>query len=283
VRYFVDTDDAIASLYGLTSLAAPGVRGRTVEPALVVMDRNLRGLMSAPLRRDRPMLRPVVEGLRRLAVAQETTPVLNHAPVLVVERVFEPPFCQRLIDHYARGDSMASGVMLDHEGVTMAVLNDAFKRRRDCLIRDPVLVAEITSRLSQRLMPEIEKAFHYKVSHIERHVVARYDATDGGFFLSHRDNTTRGTEHRRFAVTLNLNTGEYDGGDLRFPEFGGRLYRGPAGGAIVFSCSLLHEATPVTRGTRYAYLPFLYGDAEARLRESNRKFISEPARQPLPS
>jgi hypothetical protein len=42
----------------------------------------------------------------------------------------------------------------------------------------------------------------------------------------------------------------------------------------VFSCSLLHEVRRVTRGTRYAYLPFLYGDAEARLRERNRQFVT---------
>jgi predicted 2-oxoglutarate/Fe(II)-dependent dioxygenase YbiX len=39
---------------------------------------------------------------------------------------------------------------------------------------------------------------------------------------------------------------------------------------VVFSCSLLHEATPVTRGVRYATLPFLYNDAAARLRQANR-------------
>ena len=69
-------------------------------------------------------------------------------------------------------------------------------------------------------------------------------------------------------MTINLNAGDYDGGDLRFPEYGPRTYRAPTGGAIVFSCSLLHEATPVTRGTRYAFLPFLYDDAAARLREA---------------
>jgi predicted 2-oxoglutarate/Fe(II)-dependent dioxygenase YbiX len=31
----------------------------------------------------------------------------------------------------------------------------------------------------------------------------------------------------------------------------------PAGGAIVFSCSLLHEALPVVRGRRFALLSFL--------------------------
>ena len=42
----------------------------------------------------------------------------------------------------------------------------------------------------------------------------------------------------------------------------------------MFSCSLLHEATPVTKGKRYAFLPFLYDDAAAKIREANRQFIS---------
>ena len=62
---------------------------------------------------------------------------------------------------------------------------------------------------------------------------------------------------------------QIEGGDLQFPEFGRRTYRPPTGGAVVFSCSLLHEATPVTRGTRFAFLPFLYDEEGARIRERN--------------
>jgi hypothetical protein len=41
----------------------------------------------------------------------------------------------------------------------------------------------------------------------------------------------------------------------------------------VFSCSLLHEATPVTSGTRYAFLPFLYDEKAAEIREANNPFL----------
>jgi predicted 2-oxoglutarate/Fe(II)-dependent dioxygenase YbiX len=75
-------------------------------------------------------------------------------------------------------------------------------------------------------------------------------------------------------VTINLNDG-FDGGELWFPEFGTRRYRPQLGGAVVFSCSLLHEATPVTRGLRYATLPFLYDDAAAQIRERNLGFVGD--------
>ncbi|MGH6966519.1 MAG: 2OG-Fe(II) oxygenase, partial [Phenylobacterium sp.] len=74
-----------------------------------------------------------------------------------------------------------------------------------------------------------------------------------------------------------LNAAAFEGGDLRFPEFGPRTYRPPTGGAVVFSCSLQHEATPVTKGRRYAFLPFLYDEAGAALREANLPFLSPPA------
>lgn len=41
----------------------------------------------------------------------------------------------------------------------------------------------------------------------------------------------------------------------------------------MFSCSLLHAVSTVTRGKRYAFLPFLYDDAAAKLREANQAFL----------
>ena len=108
------------------------------------------------------------------------------------------------------------------------------------------------ARLHRRLAPVIRKAYQYDPTRIERHIVARYDALEGGFFKAHRDNTTKGTAHRKFAVTINLNAEDYEGGDLRVPEFGQQGYRAPTGGAVVFSCSLLHEALP---GSRFEVIP----------------------------
>ena len=60
-----------------------------------------------------------------------------------------------------------------------------------------------------------------------------------------------------------------------------RLDPRPAGGAVVFSCSLLHEATPVTRGKRYVFLPFLYDDAAARIRQENLQFVANNEPKPV--
>jgi predicted 2-oxoglutarate/Fe(II)-dependent dioxygenase YbiX len=127
-----------------------------------------------------------------------------------------------------------------------------------------------------RVVPEVARSFQFRATRIERYLVACYDGREAGFFRRHRDNTTKGTAHRRFACTINLNTGDYEGGELSFPEFGEQRFVAPRGGAVVFSCSLLHEALPVTSGRRYAFLPFLYDDAAAAIRQANAHHL-EPA------
>ena len=69
------------------------------------------------------------------------------------------------------------------------------------------------------------------------------------------ERSSPGTAERRFAVTINLND-DYDGGGVVFPEYGPDHYRPEAGGILIFSCSLIHEALPVTRGRRFALLNF---------------------------
>jgi predicted 2-oxoglutarate/Fe(II)-dependent dioxygenase YbiX len=200
------------------------------------------------------------------------------APILVLPRVFEPDFCHSLIGLYESEGGQESGFMRQIDGKTVGVYDDNYKRRRDFPFDQPPALepvrAAIRARVQARLVPAIARAFQFQVTRMERYLVACYDAEQRGFFTAHRDNTTSGTVHRRFACTLNLNAEDYDGGDLRFPEFGPRTYRAPTGGAVVFSCSLLHEATPVTRGRRFAFLPFLYDDAAARIRAANLAAIT---------
>lgn len=196
------------------------------------------------------------------------------APVLLVPRVLEPELCRRLIDLYEADGGAPSGVMREVNGRTVPVL-DSFKSRRDVFLNDESLRSLLRDRLAKRLLPQIAKAFNFKVTRVERYMVACYDAAEGGYFNAHRDNTTRGTAHRRFACSINLNAEDFEGGDLRFPEFGSRTYRPPTGGAVVFGCSLLHEATRVTKGRRYAFLPFLFDEEAERIRQENVHLLGE--------
>lgn len=199
--------------------------------------------------------------------------VTMQAPVLIIPDVVERSFCRRLIDYYEAAGGSPSGFMRDVDGRTRGVLDDRMKRRKDCYIADEPLLKPIRDALRTKIAPEIHKAFGVAVTRVERHLIGCYDETDNGFFGSHRDNVSKATSHRQFAMSLNLNSEEFDGGTLRFPEYSQHHYKPNTGSAVIFSCSLLHEAMPVTRGRRYVLLPFLYDDAHARIRAENLQFL----------
>lgn len=144
------------------------------------------------------------------------------APVLVVPRVFEPGFRDRLVAEYERRGGTDSGfVRSDERGHAVSVVDHAHKRRRDLVITDPELRAGMKARLERRLLPEIRRTFQFMATRV-----------------------------------------------------GPRTHRVPLGGAVVFSCSLLHEATPVTEGRRYCTLPFLYDAAGEELRRRNLAYVT---------
>lgn len=194
-------------------------------------------------------------------------------PILILPRVFEPDLCARLIALYEQEGGTLSGFMREVDGRTVPAHDPKHKVRRDLLVSDPALTARIRDRITRRIVPEIAKAHMFHVTRMERYLVACYDAAEGGHFDAHRDNTTAGTAHRRFAVSINLNAG-FEGGDISFPEYAPQGYRPPAGGAVVFSCALLHRVAPVTRGRRFAFLPFLYDEVAAEIRARNQHLIA---------
>ncbi|MGA8513463.1 MAG: redoxin domain-containing protein [Burkholderiaceae bacterium] len=270
VRFFHDLEGQVSALYG----ACPP--GATYRPVSYLLDPALRVLHTL-VWTGQP-----AEHVAQLArwLAEVPTPQPPHAatpqaPVLVVPRVFSPELCAALIRYYQQHGGVDSGFMRDINGQTTTVIDHGFKRRGDRMIEDPPLQGACVAALQRRLLPEIYKAFQFQASHLERALISCYDAQDSGHFAAHRDNTTLATRHRRFAVSLFLNSGQYEGGQLQFPEFGSALYSAPAGGAVVFSCSLLHKATAVTRGQRYMFLPFLYDGAAQTQRQANAQHLSD--------
>lgn len=274
IRYFWDFDARVARLYGVVEHEETSARVN-VRPQTLVIDPSLRVLARLPFddaERHRDTLGRL---LAALPDPDLHAGIPLHAPVLMVPRIFEPELCRRLIGYYDQAGSEDSGFMREVDGRTVGMIDHGMKRRRDATIRDAGLIEATRTRIRRRLAPQLDRAFQFDATRIERFIVACYDATPGGFFRPHRDNGTKGTAHRRFAVTINLNAEDYEGGDLRFPEYGRRTYRAPTGGAVVFSCSLLHEATPVAKGRRFCFLPFLYGEDDARLRQQNLKYVGE--------
>jgi len=277
LRWFWDHDLAVSRLYGAATPGAPGQddippQGHVAyRPFWLVLDPQLRCVFSAPITQTGAVL-DFIAAAPDLA---DHAGAPLHAPVLILPRVFEPDLCRRLIQAYEADGGQASGFMRDVDGKTRLILDPAHKQRSDHELADLALRQAVAGRIRDRLVPEVAKAFQFQATRMERYLVGCYDAAEGGHFRAHRDNTTAGTAHRRFAVTINLNAEDYEGGDLSFPEFGPRRYRAPTGGAVVFSCSLLHMVDPITAGRRFAFLPFLYDEAAAKEREARNAELGE--------
>jgi peroxiredoxin/predicted 2-oxoglutarate/Fe(II)-dependent dioxygenase YbiX len=272
IRYFWDFERTVSRLYGAQQ------EDGSYRRVTYVLDPMLRVIAVLPLQSSAeahmPALLSVLDRLPAIGPAYRAN---LQAPVLVLPRVFEPEQCQALMDYYRSQGGEASGFMQDINGKTVMRLGRDHKVRRDCALEDEELRHACMRRIRQRVVPQLERAFQFHATRMERYLLGCYDASEGGHFRAHRDNTTKGTAHRRFAISLFLNSGDYEGGFLRFPEFGPGLYSAPPGGAVVFSCGLLHEATAVTQGQRYMFLPFLYDEAARQVRQDNQHFLDGQA------
>jgi predicted 2-oxoglutarate/Fe(II)-dependent dioxygenase YbiX/peroxiredoxin len=275
MRFLLDFNGAVSRLYGSVAIDdEPGPGRRTIRRFWVLLDPSLRVAAVIPFAADGSDRAKLLALVASLPPPERFAGFEVFAPVLILPHVFEPSLCSRLIASCANQTPLDSIFMREEKGRTVGKVDYAHKRRRDYSLTDETLRAAAQHCIRRRLIPELRKAYQFEATRMERYLVACYDADDGGHFRAHRDNTTKGTAHRRFAVSINLNA-DFDGGEVMFPEYGPRSYKPDIGGAVVFSCSLLHAVTKVTRGQRYAFLPFLYDEQAAQLREANNSFVGE--------
>ncbi|HZR74622.1 2OG-Fe(II) oxygenase [Bradyrhizobium sp.] len=257
LSFLADQDGAISRMFGAGEM-----------PRTVIIDPMLRAI--ADIAWDNPqghanMVRTVVQGLPPV---DDSAGVPMFAPALLVPRVFSFGICDFLIQFYETQGAVDSGFQFDVDGKTVTLSDWRLKRRSDVPVGVPEVRELIRDHIVRRLVGPIERYFQFKVTRMDRYIVACYDSAVAAHFHRHRDNINAGAQHRRFALSINLNN-DFDGGDLMFPEFGRKTYRPSEGGALVFSCGALHQVTPVTRGKRYAFLAFMYGEEDVTLREAN--------------
>jgi hypothetical protein len=186
-----------------------------------------------------------------------------HPPVLQAPGIFTRAECEKLIGIYTmRGNTFVEpghgdkGMTSDYK---MRIPDYGRGDRIDHFVVDADTNAFIDDLLHRRLFPEIRKAFQYRITKREPYRIACYEGERGGSMHGHRDNSAALVAHRRFALSINLNGDRYDGGELRFLEYGLQNYKPEQGEALVFSSSLLHEVQGVTSGRRLVLLAFLFG------------------------
>jgi predicted 2-oxoglutarate/Fe(II)-dependent dioxygenase YbiX/peroxiredoxin len=223
----------------------------------VLLDRNQRVIESKVDLDNAALIAWAIARARATPQPEAGAYLQGVAPVLLVPNVLTREQCRALIDRWHELGNEEGHVYSIVKGEESRRIDKDMKSRRDHRIMDETVLQELATVVGRRIGPELNKAFGFGKFRFDRFVVTCYDAERGDFFRRHRDNEAKATADRRFALTLNLNTEEYEGGGLIFPEYGAHRYNPPSGGAILFSCSLLHEALPITKGRRFTLLNFL--------------------------
>lgn len=212
IRWFLDQDRAVSGRYGAVDNEREAQRYR---PHWLLLDAMLRVVDRAEISDGET----IMAGLEALIGHSRDHGQDVSAPVLIAPRILEPALCRQLIELYERQGGEESGFMREENGMTVLKVDHAHKRRSDCTIEDEQLIAALRVRLNRFLRPMISRAFQFDATRIERWIVACYDDDQGGgHFRAHRDNTTKGTAHRKFACTINLNAEDYEGAICVFPN-----------------------------------------------------------------
>ncbi len=254
LQMFRDEKSAVSSAYGL---------GELQEGVVLVLDANLRVLGSVRPADGETAVQELQSLLGEARKEVEALEIGIQAPVLLIPHVLDREVCEFLTQVWHNEGNQETGVEQSRGTERAETIDHGNKSRSDHIVMDEKLIGMLSATIGRRVMPEIQRAFAYTATRFEGFKIACYDSASGGFFNAHRDNLSPATVHRRFALSLSLNEG-YEGGFLRFPEFGPHLYRPEPGCAVVFSCSHLHEVTLVTGGRRFVLLSFLFGEERTR-------------------
>jgi predicted 2-oxoglutarate/Fe(II)-dependent dioxygenase YbiX len=246
--------------------------GRT-DTVVLVLDRNLRVALRLPAFGSPPSGQSSIISACLACLDQlpheEPRDSTMPAPVIMLPNLLARSLCRSLIDRFESSPTIDGEIArIDARGIVRSVVDHAKKHRRDLMIPpDDDLHSILHIALLGRCAPEIAKAFHATVSYMDRILIAHYDDT-GGWFRRHRDDAADNVAFREFAISVNLNTEEYRGGHLHFPEYNDHRYHPSTGTGMIFSTSVLHEAAPVTSGRRYVLLTFFHSDAAERRRRT---------------
>ena len=237
---------------------APG----ELRPFWLIVDPTLHVLANIPIGSEPHHHEAVFDRIKALPAPRAFAGFEMPIPVLVLPNVFDQALCRHLVGLYDRNGGSESGIYRNGAGVN----DHSFKRRKDFTIEDQTVIRHLQGLIARRVSPEIERLFFTKITRMERYIIGCYAAEDGAHFRPHRDNGPGLTAHRRYAISVNLSS-DFDGGDVSFPEYSSRGIKAPQGWAVVFPAAILHSVSKVTYGRRYAFLPFVYDESGAVIRE----------------
>lgn len=249
---WADPEHKIARVFGVEKAA-----GYVLDTILRVVRRHVHDAPEA-------LASAVVEDCQAVAAYRQKNAaprvVTDMAPALIIPNALSPELCEKCIKAFQTGRTFEGTV-----GAAEKVAYRPNSKVRTDYIVSGALLDELDEAMARRVFPEIKKIFGLEAAYREIYKVGSYKGEKGGFFKAHRDNFEAELGYRRIAMTINLND-DYEGGGLKFPEYGEDVYRPVTGGAVAFSCATLHEAKPVTAGERLILVCFFHGEEEEAFR-----------------
>lgn len=116
------------------------------------------------------------------------------------------------------------------------------------------------------IQEHLETLFSNATSFVQISDIHRFRA--GDTLSAHRDNVNQDFANQ-FGVVIYLN-GEFEGGELDYPELGFRL-KPKVNSLLIHRAELLHQVLEVTEGVRYTLTTFIAGDETTAFKPANQK------------
>jgi PKHD-type hydroxylase len=141
--------------------------------------------------------------------------------------------------------------------------SDAAVRRSKIGWISPSIETEFVFRRIQKTVQELnDKFFKFDISTMEDLQFSQYDESYQGGYGSHSDDS-RDIDTRKLSVTVQLTEpDQYEGGQLNLYRYNLKTPVVPPaekGTLIVFPSYVIHEVTPVTKGTRHSLVTWIHG------------------------
>lgn len=169
--------------------------------------------------------------------------------------VFTPDECQKIIDTFASQE-------LEEGYIDGGKHNDRIRKSKLHFIdsSDPD-TQWMYDPVSKAVLTLNNDFFGFDIEKIEVLQFSEYHSEYGGFYDKHIDQMMSGHGHRKLSFTIQLCDEEsYEGGNLNLwlkndPDVAPRTQ----GTMTLFPSYTLHEVEPVTKGSRYALVGWVWG------------------------
>jgi PKHD-type hydroxylase len=179
----------------------------------------------------------------------------NQRPNVVTVPFITPEKCQEIIDS-CNHDKWSEGTVFKFGQFIKA------KEHRSVLVAKKELDEELLDNIFKFIFKINTKLHRFHLEGFNEKdspLVFKYSADRGDHYQYHTD-LIHDTFIRKLSFSIQLSdSNDYDGGDLEFNPSVKDAKMRTQGYMTIFPSFMTHRVTPVTRGTRYAIVGWIYG------------------------